>query len=116
VFPVNNSDGSHRIEGIGDSFVPEILSLDELGDLIKISDSDAIAVARMMNNKGLSVGISSGANVLAAAKKAYELGDNKIVCTILCDDNKKYLSTDLCSESVEELSSDFNLREYKIIC
>ena len=88
VFPVNNSNGSHRIEGIGDSFVPKILSLDELGDMIRISDSDAIAVARMINHKGLSVGISSGANLLAAAKKCLELGEDSIVGTIFCDDNK----------------------------
>ena len=115
VFPVNNSDGGHRIEGIGDSFVPKILSLDELGDMIRISDSDAISVARQINQKGLSVGISSGANLLAASKKCFELGDDSIVATIFCDDNKKYLSTDLCSGSEENLSYDFKLLDYRII-
>tara|TARA_R100000808_G_C2118595_1_gene130477 strand:+ start:57 stop:1034 length:978 start_codon:yes stop_codon:yes gene_type:complete len=116
VFPVNNSDGSHRIEGIGDSFVPKILSLDELGEIIHISDSDAISVARLINQKGLSVGISSGANLLAASKKCFELGEDSIVGTIFCDDNKKYLSTDLCSNSKEELSCDFKLLNYRRIC
>lgn len=116
VFPVNNSDGSHRIEGIGDSFVPKILSLGELGPIMRISDSDAISVARMMNKRGLSVGISSGANLLAASRKCLELGHDKIVGTILCDDNKKYLSTDLCSDSAEELSCDFNFLSYRKIC
>jgi cysteine synthase A len=115
VFPVNNTDGSHRIEGIGDSFVPEILSLEELGKTIKIKDTDAIAVARMLNKKGLSVGISSGANVLAAARKTLELGSDSVVATILCDDNKKYLSTDLCSESEEIISCDFNILNYERI-
>ena len=116
VFPVNNSDGSHRIEGIGDSFVPKILSLEELGPIIRISDSDAIAVARLINQKGLSVGISSGANLLAAAKKCLELGEDSTVVTIFCDDNKKYLSTDLCSNSEEKLSCEFSLIDYKRIC
>lgn len=116
VFPVNNSDGSHRIEGIGDSFVPKILSLEELGQITKISDSDAIAVARLINRRGLSVGISSGANLLAATKKAYELGDDSVVVTVFCDDSKKYLSTDLCSDSTEILSCNFSIEEYQIFC
>jgi cysteine synthase A len=115
VFPVNNSDGAHRIEGIGDSFVPKILSMEELGPDIRISDSDAISVARMMNKRGLSVGISSGANLLAATMKCLELGEDKIIGTIICDDNKKYLSTDLCSDSVEELSCDFKFLSYRKI-
>ena len=116
VFPVNNSDGSHRIEGIGDSFVPKILSLDELGPVVRIPDSEAISVARMMNKKGLSVGISSGANLLAATKKASELKEGAIVGTILCDDSKKYLSTDLCSGSEEEIPPDFKILDYRVIC
>jgi cysteine synthase len=116
VFPENNSDGSHRIEGIGDSFVPKILSLDELGPVMRISDSHAISIARLINQKGLSVGISSGANLLAATKKASELNEGAIVGTILCDDSKKYLSTDLCSGSEEELPYDFKILDYKVIC
>jgi len=114
VFPVNNSDGSHRIEGIGDSFVPKILNLEELGPTIRISDSDAISVARMINKKGLSVGISSGANLLAAAKKASQLKKDSVVVTIFCDDNKKYLSTDLCSDSNENLSCDFEFLDFEL--
>jgi len=116
VFPVNNSDGSHRIEGIGDSFVPKVLSLDELGPIVRISDSDAIAVARLINKKGLSVGISSGANLLAAVQKCFELGKDSIVVTVFCDDNKKYLSTDLCSNTEETLSCDLNIVNYRTIC
>jgi len=115
VFPINNSDGSHRIEGIGDSFVPKILSLDELGPTIQISDTDAIAVARLINKLGLSVGISSGANLLAATQKGYHLGRDSVVTTVFPDDNKKYLSTDLCSKSIETLSCDFKILDYKNI-
>jgi len=116
VLPVNNKDNSHRIEGIGDSFIPEILSMEELGSPIRILDSEAIAVARLINKKGLSVGISSGANLLAATKKCFELGSDSTVVTIFCDDNKKYLSTDLCSGTEEALSCDFEVTDYRIIC
>jgi len=115
VFPDNNTDGSHRIEGIGDSFVPEILSLDELGKIIRVKDSDAIIMARQMNKMGLSVGISSGANLFAAILKAHKIGSDKTVATVFADDNKKYLSTDLCSESTENQSKRIKLLDYEFI-
>ena len=115
VFPVNNTDGGHRIEGIGDSFVPSILDLQSLGDVVRVKDSDALNVARQINKLGLSVGISSGANVFAAALKASESKEEYAVATILCDDNKKYLSTDLCSDSEEKLSEEIKIVDYDII-
>ena len=115
VFPVNNVDGGHRIEGIGDSFVPKILNLNSLGQVHRVKDSDAINVARQMNRLGLSVGISSGANVFAAALKTLETNSDHIVATILCDDNKKYLSTDLCSSSEEPLSKEVKIIDYQML-
>lgn len=115
VFPVNNSDGGHRIEGIGDSFVPEILSLAKIQEPIRVRDTHAISVARLLNGKGLSVGISSGANVFAAAMKTYELGAAKNVLTVLSDDSRKYLSTDLCSGSKEEIPSGFEILGYDLV-
>jgi len=115
VFPSNNSDKSHRIEGIGDSFVPKILNLESLGKVMRIRDSDAINVARQINKLGLSVGISSGANVFGAFMKAKEGEQTTTVATILCDDNKKYLSTDLCSDSEEELSQDIKIIDFELI-
>ena len=58
--------GSHRIQGISDEFIPAIVKLDELGDIIKVSDGDSILMAQQMadNNWALAVGISSGANIL----------------------------------------------------
>ena len=115
VLPTKNSDGGHRIEGIGDSFIPKILDLDSLGSIIRIKDSDAISLARQLNKIGLSVGISSGANVFASIIKSISLGSEPTVATILCDDNKKYLSTDLCSDSNEELSQDVKVIDFEII-
>ena len=61
------------------------------------------------------MGISSGANLLAAIIKANELGSKAIVATIFCDDNKKYISTDLFSDTKEKLSYDLKILDYRII-
>lgn len=111
VFPVNNTDKGHRIEGIGDSFVPKILNLDTLGPTMRVTDAAAINTARQINRLGLSVGISSGANVYSAIIKASESPDG-LTATILCDDNKKYLSTDLCSDSEESMSRDLKIKDF----
>ena len=84
-------EGSHKIEGIGDDFIPDIVDIDLIDNIIPISDIDAINMSRILAQKlGLGVGISSGANVLAAIISGY-----KEVATIFADDFKKYLSTDL---------------------
>ena len=88
--------GRHRIQGISDEFVPEILKLPELGPIIAVSDGDAILLAQSLAAKlGLGVGISSGANFLAALIAQERLGPAAVVATVFADDNKKYLSTDL---------------------
>jgi len=110
ILPDKNEDGEHRIEGIGDSFIPKIVDLQALSPILRVNDSDAINIARQINKLGLSVGISSGANVFGAILKADELGPEYNVATVLCDGNKKYLTTDLCSTGEESLS-----REIKII-
>ncbi len=91
--------GSHRIQGISDEFVPAIVHLDELDSIIDVWDGDAILMAQALAAQlGLAVGISSGANFLGALRVAYDQGEDSVVATIFCDSNKKYLSTDLCSE------------------
>ena len=87
--------GSHRIEGIGDDFIPDIVDRNLIDEVITIDDSDAIGASRLLASKiGLGVGISSGANFLASV-----LSDGDNIVTIFPDDNKKYLSTDLIKES-----------------
>jgi cysteine synthase len=91
--------GAHRIQGISDEFVPDILQLRELEPAVSVSDGDSILMAQKLASElGLAVGISSGANFLAAAKVQDELGDEAVVATVFPDDNKKYLSTDLLRE------------------
>jgi len=85
--------GSHRIQGISDEFVPAIVDLDQLDEIVDVWDGDAILMAQALAARlGLAVGISSGANLLGALKVARELGDGAAVATVFCDSNKKYLS------------------------
>jgi len=88
--------GSHRIQGISDEFIPNIVSLSELDGVVQANDGDAILVAQKLASElGLAVGISSGANVIGAIKLAEQMGSEAIVVTLFSDSNKKYLSTDL---------------------
>lgn len=91
--------GSHRIQGISDEFIPAIVHLDELDEVVMASDGDSIIAAQhLASDLGLAVGISSGANLIGAIEMQNKLGADAVVVTIFCDDNKKYLSTDLTRE------------------
>ncbi len=91
--------GSHRIQGISDEFIPEIIHLKDLNQVIAISDGDAIQMSQKLATQlGLAVGISSGCNFLAALEAQEKIGPNAVVVTVFCDDNKKYLSTALMND------------------
>lgn len=86
--------GSHKIEGIGDDFVPDLIDRKEIDDIILVNDEDAINMSRKLaKDLGLGVGISSGANIIASV--LWQKKTKKAVVTVFPDDNKKYLSTDL---------------------
>ncbi len=88
--------GKHRIQGISDEFIPPIVDLSFLDDVIGVDDGDAILMAQALaSSLGLAVGISSGANLLGALLVQEQLGAAAVVATVFCDSNKKYLSTDL---------------------
>lgn len=90
--------GPHQIEGIGDGFVPEIVRrYRHLMDWIETVKSEyAIEMARKIaKEEGLLVGISSGANVLAAINVGRKLGPGSVIVTMLPDSGTKYLSTKL---------------------
>ena len=106
--------GRHRIQGISDEFVPSIVKLGELGRILDIWDGDAIVMSqRLANELGIAVGISSGANLLGALEIAHEQGDGACVVTVFCDDNKKYLSTDLCSD--EECKEHYRCNDVELL-
>ncbi|MDH3591083.1 MAG: PLP-dependent cysteine synthase family protein [Planctomycetota bacterium] len=89
--------GKHRIQGISDEFVPGIVNLEELDDIVDVWDGDAILMAQKLAAQlGLAVGISAGANFLGALALAERQGESSVVVTVFCDSNKKYLTTDLC--------------------
>jgi cysteine synthase A len=86
----------HGIQGIGASFVPGVLNRGIYDELIAITDEDAFAMtARLTKEEGLLVGISAGANVLAATQIAARLGAGKRVVTVLPDTGERYLSVNL---------------------
>jgi len=108
--------GKHRIQGISDEFIPDLLDLSSLDSIIQVSDGDAILMARALAAQlGLGVGISSGANFLGALLVQEEIGPDAVVATVFSDDNKKYLSTDLFGdEPIRDhfLSPDVELLGY----
>ena len=88
--------GKHRIQGISDEFIPPIVDLEFLDEVVGVDDGDSILMAqRLARELGLGVGISSGANLLGALQVLEKLGGDAVVATVFPDDNKKYLSTDL---------------------
>lgn len=87
--------GAHRIQGISDEFIPSIVKLDELDEVIAVEDGDAIIMAQMLAKVlGIGVGISSGANFIGCIMAQEKLGEDATVVTVFADDHKKYLSTD----------------------
>jgi cysteine synthase len=111
--------GSHRIQGISDEFIPSILKLDNLDEVLSVSDGDSILMAqKLASSLGLAVGISSGCNFLAAFMAQERLSADAVVVTVFCDDNKKYLSTDLLKqEPVHDgyLSPSIELIDFRVI-
>lgn len=114
--------GKHRIQGISDEFIPAIVDLSAMDEVIAVDDGDAIIMAQKLANLGIGVGISSGANFLAALMVQNQLGPDAVVATVFADSNKKYLSTDLMkTEPVKNgfLSPDIELEyfaSYKRVC
>ena len=132
--------GQHKIEGIGDDFIPDIFKRNAgiiEKDIFLINDEDAVNMARKLAKQlGLGVGISSGANLIGAvlvqekleenvegksegnAKGSLEENKEGNIVTVFADDNKKYLSTDLGKEIAKDasfISNQVELLDYEII-
>ena len=109
--------GKHRIQGISDEFIPPIVKLDGLDEIIAVDDGDSIIMAQKLAAElGIGVGISSGANFLGALMVQNKLGPEAVVVTVFSDDNKKYLSTDLLRQEPVKpgfLAPDVTLRSYR---
>lgn len=89
--------GPHRIQGIGAGFVPDVLRLDLVDEIVKVTADDAAATARRLAlEEGILVGISSGAATYAALEvAAREEFKGKTIVVVLPDTGERYLSTDL---------------------
>ncbi len=111
--------GNHRIQGISDEFIPTIVNLKELDEVVSVDDVDSIIMAKRLSSElGIGVGISSGANFIGAVKKAAEIPDGTAMITVFADDNKKYLSTDYSNQwDIKDgyISSKISLKGYKAI-
>ncbi len=86
--------GPHKIQGAGTGFVPKVLNVDVFGEIVRVTDADAIETARRAARiEGLLVGISSGANIFAALQIATRPESaGKTIVTIACDTGERYLS------------------------
>jgi len=91
---LGHEPGLHQIQGIGDGFIPAILDVKMIDEVIEVTDEDAIEETRRLGrDNGLLVGISSGANVWAARRLAKRIGGN--IATVLPDRAERYFSTSL---------------------
>lgn len=91
--------GPHKIQGIGAGFVPDVLNVDIIDEIIHVSNNDAFETARQLAMKeGILCGISAGANVWSAiqlSKRAENAG--KVIVTFICDTGERYISTEMYS-------------------
>ncbi|NMB24784.1 MAG: cysteine synthase A [Firmicutes bacterium] len=86
--------GPHKIQGIGAGFVPRVLNLDIIDEIIPVSDEDAYQMARRLaREEGILAGISSGAALYGALQVAASLDEDQQVVVILPDTGTRYLST-----------------------
>jgi cysteine synthase len=93
---LGHEPGLHKIQGIGDGFIPKVLDVSLIDEVIEVTDDDAINTARNLASiQGILTGTSSGANVWASIKIAQKCGKDKNIVTVLPDRVERYFSTSL---------------------
>jgi cysteine synthase A len=107
--------GAHKIEGIGDGFIPDLLDVDILDGIVAIASDDAVDMAqRLAREEGLFCGISSGCNVLASIRVAKAHPEYKAVVTMINDSGQRYFSTELCGEAAGDWLEDSHGRNVAV--
>jgi cysteine synthase A len=93
---LGHEPGLHKIQGIGDGFIPAVLDPALVDEVVEVTDDDAIETARWLaRSAGALVGTSAGANVWAALQMAERYGRDQVIATILPDRAERYFSTAL---------------------
>jgi cysteine synthase A len=89
--------GPHKIQGIGAGFVPDVLNVEIIDEIIQISNEDAFETARQLAAKeAILSGISGGANVCAAVQLSHRPeNEGKVIVTFICDTGERYISTEM---------------------
>lgn len=112
----NGTQGSHKLEGIGDEFIPDIVDLSLIDDILLIEDNEAISMSQQLARiLGIGVGITSGANLLGAILMHEQIDGN--IVTVFPDDLKKYITTDLFKPINDNnlLVNQIELLNYEIV-
>lgn len=104
--------GQHRVQGIADGLIPDILELQYIDGIVLVSSDQAMETARQLaSQEGIFCGPSSGINVAAALKVAQKYPECKCIVTMLNDNGLRYLSTELCGIPAERTLLD---RDYAL--
>ncbi|MCR4399339.1 MAG: PLP-dependent cysteine synthase family protein [Syntrophomonadaceae bacterium] len=104
--------GAHKVQGIADGLIPDILDFRYIDGVIQVTSDQAIATAlELARQEGIFCGISAGANVAAALKAARAFPEARCIVTMINDNGLRYLSTELCGETRrhERLERDYQL-------
>lgn len=97
----NGTGGPHKIQGIGAGFIPQILDVSIIDEVITIDDEVAYEMTRnVLDSDGLYLGISSGSNIAAAKILAKKLGEGKVIVTVAPDGGEKYISTGVFTKTI----------------
>jgi cysteine synthase A len=92
--------GQHKIQGIGAGFIPDVMNVKIIDEIVQVQNDDAFRMARRLaKEEGILCGISAGANVHAAVSVGRRRENKgKLIVTIICDTGERYLSTPLFEE------------------
>jgi cysteine synthase len=104
--------GPHRIEGIGDGFIPDVLDLRWLDGVVTVSSGEALAMARRLaREEGIFCGLSSGCNVAACVKLSRRYPNLKTIVTMINDNGLRYLTTELGGDTPAPPGEDLRRAE-----